>query len=258
MEYIFEGLANHPKVVVFMRRWHIFFPLFESPLNTQILVSVQMIFSVIFCVFCFVLLYDQLKNVWYDRTYIEESNGQESGKGGSFYDSLVETMGEPFCLNWFLPRPGKNIDSIIRSLSIEVVQVEDSHEKRDWFVCLKQSEATITSTAANGSHIQSGQGSDPMYSKPISFSILLQTLSRFLLQDAGKRTNLHWSTRSPPGASDFLRIKANPCLPTVVPLPPSTGAVQQSQLSLRHPFRFQVEEESGVPKKQETLKLNNK
>ena len=84
MEYIFEGLANHPKVVAFMRRWHIYFPLFESPLNTQIFVSIQMIFSVIFCVFCFVLLYDQLKNVWYDRTYIEESNGQESGKRGSF------------------------------------------------------------------------------------------------------------------------------------------------------------------------------
>ena len=131
MEYIFEGLANHPKVVAFMRRWHIYFPLFESPLNTQIFVSIQMIYSVIFCVFCFVLLYDQLKNVWYDRTYIEESNGQESGKRGSFYASLVETMGEPFCLNWFLPCPGKNIEAVIRSLSIEVVQVEDSHEKRD-------------------------------------------------------------------------------------------------------------------------------
>lgn len=74
--------------------------------------------------FCIILLYDQFKNVWYDRTFIEESRDQQSTTTSSFYESLVETMGEPFCLNWFLPLPGRDIDKIIKRLCTEVYEDE--------------------------------------------------------------------------------------------------------------------------------------
>ena len=60
----------------------------------------------------------------------ERSSSSSSSSGeeeeGTFYDSLIETMGEPFCLNWFIPLPGKNIDLIINKLSTAVV--DDSEE----------------------------------------------------------------------------------------------------------------------------------
>ncbi|KNB45836.1 hypothetical protein JH06_0512 [Blastocystis sp. subtype 4] len=124
LEYIFTGLYKKPKLLKFFHRWHIAFPFFENELNTQIFVCIQVIFSVIFCVFCIILLYDQFKNVWYDRTFIEESRDQQSTTTSSFYESLVETMGEPFCLNWFLPLPGRDIDKIIKRLCTEVYEDE--------------------------------------------------------------------------------------------------------------------------------------
>lgn len=61
-----------------------------------------------------------------ERSSSSSSSEEEEGENGTFYDSLIETMGEPFCLNWFIPLPGKNMDLIINKLSTAVV--DDSEE----------------------------------------------------------------------------------------------------------------------------------
>ena len=45
-----------------------------------------------------------------------------SQRKATFYDSLVESMGEPLCLNWFLPLPGKEIENVINRLSMAIVE----------------------------------------------------------------------------------------------------------------------------------------
>ena len=127
MEYVFQSLQKVPSVVKFLHRIHLHFPYFEPRINTQMFVCLHIVFSSMFCIFCIVLLFDQLKNIWYDRTYIEESwvesgNAANSQRKATFYDSFIESMGEPFCLNWFLPLPGKDIEKIINQLSVAIVE----------------------------------------------------------------------------------------------------------------------------------------
>lgn len=46
----------------------------------QVVICIQAIFSSVFIIFCTILLYDQMKNIWYDTTYVEEANGVETDK----------------------------------------------------------------------------------------------------------------------------------------------------------------------------------
>lgn len=64
----------------FLTNWHIKFPYFEDALMPQVVICIQAIFSSVFIIFCTILLYDQMKNIWYDTTYVEEANGVETDK----------------------------------------------------------------------------------------------------------------------------------------------------------------------------------
>ena len=73
MQFVFPFLKRWPKFVRFLRSIHFYFPLFENELLPQFVVVIQGIFSSVFAIFCLILLFDQMKNIWLDRTYIEES-----------------------------------------------------------------------------------------------------------------------------------------------------------------------------------------
>ena len=66
--YMFDWVRNRPKWALFFEKWHIRFPFFESELLMEVVVCIQGLFSFIFVVFCIILFYDQLKNIWYDKT----------------------------------------------------------------------------------------------------------------------------------------------------------------------------------------------
>ena len=59
---------------------------------------------------------------------MESGDAVNSQRKATFYDSLIESMGEPFCLNWFLPLPGKEIETVINRLSVAIVEndIEES------------------------------------------------------------------------------------------------------------------------------------
>ena len=57
-----------------LSRFHLKFPFFEDSLFPQIIICIQGVFSMVFVIFCSILLYDQIKNIWYDTTFVEESN----------------------------------------------------------------------------------------------------------------------------------------------------------------------------------------
>lgn len=132
--YMFDWVRNRPKWALFFEKWHIRFPFFESELLMEVVVCIQGLFSFIFVVFCIILFYDQLKNVWYDKTYIEQVQEGTDGShmGSSFYRAACEAMGEPFCLRWFLPVEGKDMEREFAEcchLMIPEVEEEEEHEK---------------------------------------------------------------------------------------------------------------------------------
>lgn len=71
---------NYPKLLKFLTYCHIKFPYFEDQLIPQVVMCIQAVFSAVFIIFCTILLYDQMKNIWYDTTYVEEANGVETNK----------------------------------------------------------------------------------------------------------------------------------------------------------------------------------
>ena len=132
LQYIFDSLRRHPKWVAFFEKWYIRFPFFESPLLMEVVVCVQGLFSLIFVIFCLILFYDQLKNIWYDSTYIEQTMEGVEAKPrwtDTFYQSACEAMGEPFCMNWFLPIEGKEMKGSMDNLSH--IMLLDEHDKTE-------------------------------------------------------------------------------------------------------------------------------
>ena len=159
--YLFPGLTSWKRLHGFLLRYHIYFPYFEDDYLPQVLVFVQGLFSALFLIFCIVLFWDQLKNIWYDRTFVEESQARIDGleTTNTFYESWKKTMAEPFCLRWFLPLEGKDMDKIINDLCHQMI-LDDIHEKRECSVSCKHD--TLC-------HNQNELISFPMSSKSFSF-----------------------------------------------------------------------------------------
>lgn len=136
--YLFPQLVRWKRFDRLLQVCHIQFPIFEDEYLPQVIVFIQGLFSSLFLVFCIILLWDQIKNIWYDYTFVEESQARIDGLENThtFYESWKETMGEPFCLNWFLPIEGENMNKIISDLCHQML-LENFHEKREW-CCLLQ------------------------------------------------------------------------------------------------------------------------
>ena len=130
--YLFPQLVRWKRLHRFLQIFHAAFPIFEDEYFPQVIVFIQGLFSSLFAVFCVILLWDQIKNIWYDYTFIEESQARIDGLENThtFYESWKEAMGEPFCFNWFLPIEGENMNKIISDLCHQML-LDNFHEKRE-------------------------------------------------------------------------------------------------------------------------------
>ena len=80
----------------------------DYPLTSSFLLLLESIFSLLFCIFVVMMFFDQLRNMQYDRTLIEQKKANEAlTNPSSLYQCFTRTFGDPPCWRWLFPIEGR-------------------------------------------------------------------------------------------------------------------------------------------------------
>ena len=74
-----------------------------SPIDVLLCV-LNFIEGILFGLFTFIMLFDQLSAIFSNTPYIDQIKGKKGAKKQK-YQCLVDVFGEPFSISWFFPTP---------------------------------------------------------------------------------------------------------------------------------------------------------